>query len=103
MTPIVDLFISLEDGFSLFRPGSPRVPVHGSASSDDCFVPAELAISESVRNSRTERFCCRQLSTTVSIRSTNRLPASLCVPNYRFRQITAYRSKHSAELFVGSI
>jgi hypothetical protein len=29
------------------------------------------------------RLCCRQVATTVSIRSTNRLPRSLSVPSLR--------------------
>lgn len=44
----------------------------------------------------------RKVVTTVNIRSTKRLPASLCVPNDVRRHITARRSARSARLFVGS-
>src|SRR5208337_1208472 len=46
--------------------------------------------------------CCRQVATTVSIRSTNRLPCSLSVPPLMRCQITACRKARSAALFVGS-
>jgi hypothetical protein len=49
------------------------------------------------------RPCCRQVATTLKVRSTNRLPLSLSVPPLIRRQITANRNARSAELFVGSI
>jgi hypothetical protein len=56
-----------------------------------------------VRNSRTFRPCWRQVATTLSTRSTNRLPHSLAVPPLVFLHKTAWRSVRSAALFVGSI
>ena len=47
------------------------------------------------------RPCWRQVATTVSIRSTNRLPAALSEPPLIRRQISACRSARSAALFVG--
>jgi hypothetical protein len=45
--------------------------------------------------------CCLQFATTVSIRSTNRLPFILSVPPLIRRQITACRNARSTALFVG--
>jgi putative transposase len=47
-------------------------------------------------------FCFRAVWATVIIRSANRLPRSLWVPNERLRQRTNARSSRSAWLFVGS-
>src|SRR5262249_21627822 len=55
-----------------------------------------------VRYPSTSSPCCRKVVTTVKMRSTNRLPLSLCVPNDFLRQITARRSGLSALLLVGS-
>ena len=49
----------------------------------------------------TSRLRCRQVSTAVSIRSTNRLPASESVPKLVFRQITPCRRARSAALLCG--
>jgi len=44
-----------------------------------------------------------QVSITVNMVSTKRLPPALCVPKESFRQITAWRNDRSPALFVGSI
>ena len=49
------------------------------------------------------RCCWRQVSITVSMVSTKRLPCALCVPKESLRQITACRNARSPALFVGSI
>jgi hypothetical protein len=55
-----------------------------------------------VSNSRTFRFCCRQVATTLSIRSTKRLPAGLSVSPLLFRHNTPRRNVRSGPLLVGS-
>ncbi len=54
------------------------------------------------RYSNTLLPCCLSVVITVKIRSTNRLPDSLCVPNDFRRHKTARRNARSAWLFVGS-
>src|SRR4051794_13965813 len=61
------------------------VSVHGAGRSEGAFCPARWDSRAAVRYSKTERFCRRQVSMTVSMRSTKRLPAALWVPNDSFR------------------
>ena len=57
------------------------VSVHGvTGRSEGRAEPCRSARTQSVRNANTPRSCCRQLPTTVSIRSTYRLPLALFVP-----------------------
>lgn len=60
------------------------------------------ALLAAIKNLSTLRRCCHKVWTTVKIRSTNPLPASLFVPKERLHQITALRSALSAALLVGS-
>ena len=66
-----------------------QVTVHTLGSSEGVLLAARLASSVLVRNAKAFRACCRQVSTTVRIVSTKRLPAALCVPKESFRQMTA--------------
>ena len=52
-------------------------------------VPTLRAAQKAVKTSRTLRCCCRHVATTLSIRSTKRLPASLSVPPLLLRHRTA--------------
>jgi hypothetical protein len=65
------------------------VKVHTPNKRDAAVLPAKRASTASTNQENTLRFCRRQVSTTVSRRSTNRLPSADCVPNDSFRQITA--------------
>src|SRR6516225_456040 len=65
------------------------VEVHTSDKRDGAVLSAKRASTDSTSQETTFRCCRRQVSTTVSNRSTNRLPAEDCVPNDNFRQITA--------------
>ena len=51
-----------------------------AGSREGAAEPSSRAWQHAVSNSNTLRFCCRAVATTLSIRSTNRLPASLSVP-----------------------
>jgi hypothetical protein len=61
------------------------VTVHAPCGSSDGLAP----VTAWTTKSRTPRPCWRHVATTVSIRSTNRLPRSLSVPKLVFRQQTA--------------
>lgn len=50
------------------------------------------ARTASVSHAKTLRPARRQVSITVSVRSTNRLPDADCVPKESFRQMTACRN-----------
>ena len=76
--------------------------VHAPGSSDGAGWWAKWAWTASATKAKTLRDCWRQVSTTVSIVSTKRLPRALCVPNDNFRQITACRKARSLALLVGS-
>ena len=65
------------------------IKVHTPDKRDGAVLPAKRASTASTSQDNTLRFCRRQVSTTVSNRSTNLLPADDCVPNDSFRQITA--------------
>ena len=65
------------------------VKVHTPDKRDGAVLPMNRASTASTSQANTFRFCRRQVSTTVSKRSTYRLPAADCVPNDNFRQITA--------------
>ncbi len=65
-------------------------------------VPSRDALTASVMNSKTLRFWERRLVTTVSIRATKTLPASLWEPKLVRRHSTAGRIALSAALLVGS-
>ena len=65
------------------------VTVHAPWSSDGLAFPSNLARTAPVSHSKALIPRRRPVSTTVSIRSTNRLPDADCVPNDSFRQITA--------------
>lgn len=65
------------------------VKVHTPDKREGAVLPAKRASTASTIQASAFRFCRRQVSTTVSIRSTNRLPSGDCVPNDSFRQITA--------------
>jgi hypothetical protein len=65
-------------------------------------VRPRAARAHPVRESGTPRPCCRQVATTVSTRSTNRLPPAESVPERVSRQQTAWRSGRSAALSCGS-
>ena len=65
-------------------------------------LPSSRVRQHAVRNSRTFRFCCRHVATTLSTRSTNRLPAGLSVPPLLFRHNTPWRNVRSGPLLVGS-
>src|SRR5439155_13744662 len=79
-----------------------HVTVHPTGSSLGGGCPRRSAVMASTRNANTGRPCCRSVCTTVSIRSTNRHPASLWHPNDRRRHNTAGRTARSAALLVGS-
>ena len=66
-----------------------RVKVHTPDKRDGAVLPAKRASTACTIQASTFRFCLRHVSTTVSSRSTNRLPSADCVPNDNFRQITA--------------
>ena len=51
-------------------------------------LAAWWASMAAVRYANTARDCWRQVSITVRIVSTKRLPRGLCVPNDSFRQMT---------------
>jgi hypothetical protein len=66
------------------------VRVHAPVGTrDGGVVPVLDARTASVGTASTSRFCWRQLATTVSTRSTNRLPDAPSVPPLVFRQHTA--------------
>ncbi len=65
------------------------VKVHTPDKRDGAVLPAKRASTACTIQASTFRFCLRHVSTTVSSRSTNRLPSADCVPNDNFRQITA--------------
>jgi hypothetical protein len=65
------------------------VTVHTPRSSDGALRCAKWRSIACVTNGSTARSCWRQVSITLSRRSTNRLPPALFVPNDSFRQITA--------------
>jgi hypothetical protein len=79
-----------------------EVTVHTPASSEGADWPAKWASMAVVRYRKLLRDCLWQVSTTVRIVSTKRLPFALCVPNDSFRQITAGRRARSLTLLVGS-
>src|SRR4051794_17606152 len=64
--------------------------------------PCRQAWTHSHRYSRAFLPCLRQVSITVSTRSTKRLPWGLSVPPLVFRNSTAARSERSPSLLVGS-
>ena len=66
-----------------------EVIVHTVASRDGAISLRRLACTASVSQAKTFRSWRRQVSMTVNMRSTNRLPEADCVPNDSFRQITA--------------
>ena len=66
-----------------------------AGTSDGTVWPRKCASKHELRYSSTLRLCWRQVATTVSIRSTNRLPSALSVPPLIRRQITAWRSAHA--------
>ena len=66
-----------------------KVTVHTLESSEGAGRWAKWAATAWVTKSKTLVFCWRQVSIAVSIVSTKRLPAALCVPKESFRQITA--------------
>lgn len=70
--------------------------------SEGASVPRSTASPVAHRKSKTHRPCCRQVATTVNIRSANRLPALLSEPKLPLRHSTAGHSTRSATLFVGS-
>jgi hypothetical protein len=61
-----------------------------------------IAVSVATLILRANQIRCRQVSRTLKIRSTNRLPRSLSVPPLPVRHRTACLSARSAALFVGS-
>jgi hypothetical protein len=65
-------------------------------------VPWSAASPAATRKSNGRRSRCRQVATTVSSRSANRLPAALSAPKLPVRQRTAGRKARSATLLVGS-
>ena len=67
---------------TLYTDSGKVVTVHASCGSSDGLAP----VTALTRKSRTPRPCCRHDATTVSIRSTNRLPRSLSVPKLVSRQ-----------------
>jgi len=71
-------------------------------SSDGAAVPWSAASPAATKKSSSRRACCRQVATTVSNRSANRLPASLSEPKLPFRHRTAGRRARSDTLLVGS-
>jgi len=74
----------------------------GNQLFDDRLTASEEEQLEALLAADTDRQR-RQVSITVSARSTNRLPLPLWVPKQSFRQMTACRSARSAVLFVGWI
>src|SRR5262245_46134711 len=64
--------------------------------------PCRQASMQSLRKVNTSLPCCRQVCTTVSTRSTNRLPCGLSVPPLVLRHSTPCRSALSPALLVGS-
>ena len=68
---------------------SQQVILHGPETSEGDFCLAKWASTAVVRNWKTLRDCCRQVSMTVSRVSTKRLPCALWVPKDNLRQITA--------------
>src|SRR5262245_40379646 len=64
--------------------------------------PCLQASMQSLRKANTFLPCCRQVCTTVSTRSTNRLPCGLSVPPLVLRHNTPCRSARSPALLVGS-
>jgi hypothetical protein len=75
---------------------------HAAASGGGAASRRKWARTVSVGQAKALRPPRRQVSMTVSSRSTNRLPDADCVPNDSFRQMTACRSARSAALLVGS-
>jgi len=69
--------------------GIRTVKVYTPDKREGAVLPVKRASTASTIQESTFRFCRRQVSTTVSSRSTNRLPSADCVPNDNFRQITA--------------
>jgi hypothetical protein len=65
------------------------VTVHSPVNSDGAGRSAKYAWTASPMKAKTLRDCWRQVSTTVRIVSTKRLPRALCVPKDSFRQMTA--------------
>jgi hypothetical protein len=57
--------------------------IHTLKKRDGAHLPAKRAYTASTIHKNTFRSCLRQVSTTVSNRSTNRLPSADCVPNGR--------------------
>ncbi len=78
------------------------VTVHTPGSSEGVGCRAWWALMALIRYSKEFLDCLWQVSTTVRIVSTKRLPLALLVPNDSFRQITAGRKALSLTLFVGS-
>lgn len=77
--------------------GSARrwVTVHTLERSEGAGWRAKWAWMAAVRSSKLLRDCRWQVSTTVRMVSTKRLPPVLCVPNDSFRQMTAGRNARS--------
>jgi hypothetical protein len=75
--------------FNVTGPPAGVVKVHTPNKRDGAVWSAKRASTASTIQESTFRCCRRQVSTTVSSRSTNRLPSADCVPNDNFRQITA--------------
>jgi hypothetical protein len=78
-----------------------RVP-YGAGGREGGGLPRNAASPAATRKSSNRRPCCRQVATTVSSRSANRLPASLSDPKLPLRHSTAGRRARSAPLLVGS-
>ena len=66
-----------------------EVTVHTPGSNEAADWWARWASTALVTKAKALRRCWRQVSITVSMVSTKRLPLALCVPKESFRQITA--------------
>src|SRR5207253_9854418 len=86
---------------STYSPRNCSAP-YGAGSRDGGGRPRDAASLAATRKSNNRRPCCRQVATTVSSRSANRLPAALSDPKLPLRHSTAGRKARSDTLLVGS-
>src|SRR3954453_12174799 len=89
-------------GSSPWRKAGPRAFQDGLANKGGGARPDRQAWTQSHRYSRAFLPCLRQVSITLSTRSTKRLPCGLSVPPLVLRHSTARRPDRSASLLVGS-
>src|SRR3954463_9619039 len=85
-----------------WRKAGPRAFQDGLANKGGGARPDRQAWTQSHRYSRAFLPCLRQVSITVSTRSTKRLPWGLSVPPLVLRHSTARRPDRSPSLLVGS-